>query len=189
MLRGDLPRTLSREDVDDVAFVVCVGRTTRGRERRDAYVWFDRGTRVRRARGGGRSSERTRRLGEGAPMSRECGPCRPVQKPTGGDRDRRGAPPREFPHQRRERACTRALHDTRERLEDSDSQPSRRRGSGARRVLPPATGSDCPEKSPGATAGFEPSGAAARNRPSSAPRRRAHRTPTGRGMTSAAGHA
>ena len=156
MLRSDLPRTLSREDVDDVAFVVCVGRTTRGRERRDAYVWFDRGTRVRRARGGGRSSERTRRLGEGAPLSRECGPCRPVQKPTGGDRDRRGAPPREFPHQRRERACTRALHDTRERLEDSDSQPSRRRGSGARRVLPPATGLiECPRKSSGATAGFE----------------------------------
>ena len=71
-------------------------------------------------------------------MSLECGHRRPVQKPTLGDRDRRGAPPREFPHQRRERACTPALHHTRQRLEDSDSQPSRRRGSGARRVLPPA---------------------------------------------------
>ena len=38
MLRSDLPRALSREDVDDVALVVCVGRTTRGRERRDACV-------------------------------------------------------------------------------------------------------------------------------------------------------
>ena len=63
-------------------------------------------------------------------MSLECGHRRPVQTAGLGDRDRRGAPPREFPHQRRERACTPALHPTRQRLEDSDSQPSRRRGLG-----------------------------------------------------------